>query len=97
MTERERLIELLDSADTCYMQKSNPEPRYFSAFVADYLIESGVRLPVTCGECKYCFPYHRDYVRADEIYCSHYPYKNCYVLVEKDDFCNYGERRADKC
>lgn len=78
----------LVNADTCYMQKSNPEPRYFSAFVADHLLANGVRLPVTCGECKH----------ADEkaYFCNIGRGNSSWgMCTYPEGYCDSGERRAD--
>lgn len=43
---------------------------------------------VRCKDCEHCLPY-------DNInYCSHYPYKECYVVIEENGYCNYGKRRS---
>lgn len=47
---------------------------------------------VTCGECKYMRKYA---LRSDEptgIWCHRWSVPR---LVTDDDFCSYGERRAD--
>ena len=45
---------------------------------------------VRCKKCKYCLPYTNN-----TNYCSHYPYRECYVVVEENDYCSYGERKTD--
>lgn len=76
MTERERLIELL-------------EIRHFltAETTADFLLDNGVRLPVTCGECKYA---EKQGVEIVGYHCE-----KTIVWRMGNDFCSYGERRAD--
>lgn len=44
---------------------------------------------VRCEECQYCLPYN------NINYCSYYPYKECYVVISENGYCNYGKRRSD--
>lgn len=83
MTERERLIDLLN---TVIFLRDGADP---AEAVADYLIDNGVKLPVRCEECIYHtvvknkrFP---NLVRCDIFG----------MFVSKDGFCYRGERRAD--
>lgn len=43
MTEREKLIELIENA---------PQPFTYGSF-ADYLLANGVAIPVRCKDCKF--------------------------------------------
>lgn len=43
---------------------------------------------VRCKNCEYCLPYD------SKKYCSHYPYRECYVVVDKNDFCSYAKRKG---
>ena len=66
------------------------EAKYYCRLEADScpLIEI-----VTCGECKYMRKYA---LRSDEptgIWCHRWSIPR---LVTDDDFCSYGERRADE-
>lgn len=76
MTEKEKLMELLDNI------VGFPATVLLSE-AADYLIESGVRIPVRCDDCK-----HED----DDVMCPIYSW----WMEDKDSFfCAFGERRAD--
>lgn len=46
MTDRERLIELLDH--------KVDDDWYTSEEIADYLLTNGVTIPVRCKDCRYC-------------------------------------------
>lgn len=74
MTERERLIELL-------------EIRHFltAETTADFLMDNGVRLPVTCGECNNLM-FSDCYGECGKGYLG---------VVSPNNFCCYGERRED--
>lgn len=78
MTERERLIKLL-------------EIRHFltAETTADFLLDNGVKLPVTCGECVHC----RDGMYSQE--CEEWGIYNDCCYTELDWWCSKGERRAD--
>ena len=78
MTERERLIELIiASVDGC--------AEYWAARIADYLIENGVRLPVTCFECVH---WRKE---IGDGWCSAF---GCYCH-NKNFYCADGERREN--
>ncbi len=65
---------------------------YSAEEIADFMIEYGVRLPVTCGECE-----HYRAERKDDKYgvCRYWQYYTEAPEVCADDFCRHGERRAD--
>lgn len=91
MTERERLIELLT-------QLSRDRSGY-CGFVADYLVENGVRLPVTCGECKnydseteWC-EIHSCFINSNGDFC--HPWESSeWKMFDRAYYCADGERRA---
>jgi hypothetical protein len=89
MDSKAKLVELL---------KNIPQVNHYEAQVhgydyvfgcaADFLIDSGVTIPVRCKDCA-----------RGEIYSN----RPCYIfcmehhrLVEKNDFCSYGERKDNE-
>lgn len=79
MTEREQLIKLLDGHSLD--QRADVE------FVADFLLDNGVRLPVTCGECK----------NADEkaYFCNIARGNSSWgMCTYPEGYCDSGERRC---
>lgn len=44
---------------------------------------------VRCGECKWSYTDERDGLKWCKVHMSHY-------RVNPDDFCSFGERRADE-
>lgn len=82
MTDREKLIDLLNAK---IYPREGAEP---AEVVADFLLDNGVRLPVTCGECKH----------ADEkaYFCNvARGHSNWGLCTYPDGYCDDGERRAD--
>ena len=76
MTDREKLIELLESAESAIYW--NSDDRCFIEKIADYLIANGVTIHVRCKDCDY---YEKRYIgfghcnyfdngRADNDFCS---------------------------
>lgn len=72
---REKLIDLIIEA-----KRTDPETDSFTEYLADFLIENGVVIPVRCGECKFARePY------KGGLYCQG---KH---EVDPDHYCSYGE------
>lgn len=82
MTEREKLIELLDEA---HHRPLGKEYRERLTNIADHLLANSVRIPVRCKDCTV-------WKRREDglINC---PY--CTDLKQDDDFCSRGERKTD--
>ena len=85
MTERERLIELLIKASQKTEHSVFDMPYTFVGEVADFMIEYGVRLPVTCGECE-----HSAEQDDGTVFCVEW-----INYSQKSGWCWLGERRAD--
>lgn len=79
--------------------------------LADYLISKEVTIPVRCGECVHAVPLDRNCELNSSIYmhCNqlrgelennvwhkYKKYYKDYSLVDRDDFCSYGERIEDE-
>lgn len=86
-TDREKLIELLEKAkETYYTQTLIGElisGELTVEFVADYLIEHGVTIPVRCKDCIY----------NKNGFC--YISEELDVFYNKDFYCAYGERKEE--
>ena len=82
MVMREKLIEILRQPIHLHLDADPTEA------LADYLLDSGVAVPVRCKDC-------RNY--DDEGYCWFWKYETGMSPneVDADDFCSYGERRTD--
>jgi len=81
MTDREKLIELIDYWVEC-VDLTHWYSEELDESLADYLIANSVTIPVRCGECE---------SYDTEGFC--YWWKEC---VRDNDFCSYGERREDE-
>lgn len=82
MTERERLIELIiASVDGCAER--------WASRIADHLLTNGVRLIVTCGECRFCVD-----MGIGGLYCEHPDNRNP-IGCNPKEYCDRGERRED--
>ncbi len=82
MTERKRLIELL-------------EIRHFltAETTADFLMDNGVTIPVRCSECFFS---RKVDDREPKYKCVNICRDGCSKWLGSDDYCSYGERREDK-
>lgn len=65
--------------------------------VADYLIDSGVTIPVRCKDCKYAenmmpIGNGNGYLMGD---CTLRKEDDIIVTAWEDEFCSYGERKGD--
>ena len=85
MTDREKLIELLDM-NCGYVAEMKAEE------LADYLISEGAAIPVRCGECRY----YEEHTQ-NNYYCGRAEEFSEIITnwVEPNDFCSYGERKED--
>lgn len=82
MTElREKLIQIL-SVPIYAHELADP-----TEVVADYLLDNDVVPVVRCKDCKYCDP--------EWNHCDHPMSTSIPIPRKPDDFCSYGERRAD--
>lgn len=99
MDTKAKLVELL---------KNIPQVNHYEAQVhgidyvfecaADFLIDSGVAMPVYCCECKHWLPEDLERCEAmkSEPYglCNRYPQRTDWQdITYEDDFCSYGEKR----
>lgn len=83
MTEREKLIELLDDL-------FQPGTEKTLGSMADYLIANGVEvLPCRCCECTHCEIGQNDV----EQWCICKLHFGKYIDVDPTDYCPYGERK----
>lgn len=108
MTDRERLVALIESAHEeyesfceetpyCNVCKLDNVKDCLSDFIAERLISNGVTLPVRCGECKFGMDY--------EFGCGNIHFACVDIeddgfirfasAVDRDEYCGRGERRAD--
>ena len=80
---RERLIEILRQPIHLHLDADPTEA------LADYLLDSGVAVPVRCKDCKHW----ADGVRGctDHVKCC----KIGFYMVGENGYCSYGERSAD--
>ena len=93
MTEKEKLMELLDNI-------VGFPATVLPGEAADYLLESGVTIPVRCGECKnydvetaWC-KIHSCFVNSNGDFC--HPWEsNEWKMFDGAYYCADGERRAD--
>lgn len=72
--------------------KADDVPFYYNGAIQKVIETIIDERPVRCGECKYMRKYA---LRSDEptgIWCHRWSVPR---LVTDDDFCSYGERRAD--
>ena len=82
MGMREKLIELMDE----YLYPSSVEG------MADHLIANGVTIPVRCKDCKHCGLEQEPCHGRTQRFCKLH---KVLVVVGRDTFCSYGERRTD--
>ena len=81
MTDREKLIELLQHSPTDAMGNHGV------GAMADHFLANGVTIPVRCKDCVFCH-----YNSSNETYkCS--TMNGMYRTVEPNEFCFYGERK----
>lgn len=96
MTEREKLIELLD---TVIFPREGADP---AEVVADFLLDNGMRLTVTCSECKhwgdeeFAEGGYRVCCCEEKDYATNEPSKKYvyFPISAANDYCSYGERRG---
>ena len=84
MTDREKLIELLDM-NCGYVTEMKADE------LADYLISKGVTIPVRCSECKFL-----DVINIQPVYAKCNKTGHIFELWKEDTrehFCSHGERR----
>ena len=108
MTDREKLIEWIREAKELWWGNRHKGSK--NSYIADYLISKGVTIPVRCGECVHAVPLDRNCELNSSIYmhCNqlrgelennvwhkYKKYYKDYSLVDRDDFCSYGERREE--
>ena len=96
---REKLIDLLDKASafandvcgglSCDECEGGDGNGCTLLHVADHLINLGVRIPVLCEFCEHFKP------GDDGIYYCKRDKLSPGKFMKKDDFCSYGERKAD--
>lgn len=85
MTGREKLIKVLESAESAIYWNSSDKG--FIEKVADHLIANDVVPVVRCKKCK-----HRMYSDFDGCYVCHH---GGFKAINPDHFCSDGERRTD--
>lgn len=86
MTEREKLIELLDEV---HHRPLGKEYRERLGTIADFLIENGVRIPVRCVDCENYDPEEGVCtIKNDEL-------GNPLGVLSTVDYCSDRERRKD--
>ena len=96
MTERERLVKLLDQspAHFCDGCKEAPEERAEAIEkLADYLLAADAVEVVRCKDCKKCESYYPSKKEGEEPYPLVYECKRNRECVLPTHFCAYGERR----
>lgn len=108
MTDREKLREVINQwlNDPIPFDETFD----YGTMLTDYLISKGVTIPVRCGECVHAVPLDRNCELNSSIYmhCNqlrgelennvwhkYKKYYKDYSLVDRDDFCSYGEREED--
>ncbi len=86
---RENLIELVHNArmNALWHNAKNP-----SEYIADMLIDSGVKIPVPCKDCKHCY---KSSGSSTGYRCKVWGVYDTDCEVTPDDFCSYGERKSD--
>lgn len=85
MTDREKLIELIEYAEGMV---NNDIPTLEQ--IADYLIAHGVTIPVRCKDCK-----HRYFNEYMEEYCCEQWADGFDTVCTDEEFCSRGERKDD--
>lgn len=91
MDTKEKLVELL---------KNIPQVNHYEAQVhgydyvfgcaADFLIDSGVTIPVRCKECEFNHPY----IALDGRRHNNCTHDRCSLMWLGDEhFCSYGDRK----
>jgi hypothetical protein len=93
MTERERLVRLIDNgpAHFCDICRESPEERAESVEkLTDHLIASNVVSVVRCNDCDYSTVIRNSGDGSATWHCT-----KSYGLPEVDpmDYCSHGERR----
>ena len=96
MGMREKLIEILRKPIFPHELVDPTEA------VADYLLDSGVTIPVRCKDCKYQIKeWHPDNRMISKGYYTYgcdrnfHRYSSNAVNGMDNDFCSYGERKND--
>ena len=84
MGMREKLIEILRQPIHLHLDADPTEA------LADYLLDSGVTIPVRCKDCI-----HYDFGVCLKIYSDGAVSQYAWQARKEDDFCSYGERRTD--
>lgn len=94
---REKLIELTDKADTrcrntvCELCEYHEEGIMCTTYmIADCLIDSGVIIPIRCGECAFSTEFKDNGLFEDPANILNCPFHG---YVNKTDYCNYAERK----
>ena len=98
MTDSEKVLDLINSAiaagrrfcDTQVGCSVCPYKKHgvkcLEAFWADHLVKNGVKLPVTCKDCKFFKPIYKG--STNRMCFKHFGLTN----AKENDFCSYGER-----
>lgn len=81
MTDRERLLAILKIPIYPHECVDPVEA------VADFLLDYGVKVPVTCKDCKFFKPIYKG--STARMCFKHFGLTN----AKEHDFCSYGERR----
>ena len=84
MTEKEKLVELLDDFPVQMEWHDNEE-------LADHLIANGLSTVVHCRDCKHYKP------QNGSVQWNHktpYCMRKVAIKVNPDDFCSFGEREV---
>lgn len=87
MTQKEQLVDLLKSVspiigELCNAAGTHVVPIVSNSYIADYLLNNGVRRVVRCYECEYL-----GIKGLTDGYCK----KDIMGLVSPNDYCSRGK------
>ncbi len=89
MTERERLIAIIEKAQAEAADTIGSMNGGMAAWYADKLLEAGVAPVVRCKDCEH-------YTNFDTHTCKRLTFHWCKKfgnITRESDFCSYGERK----
>lgn len=100
--DREKLIELLEQAEETYYTQT-PIGKLISGeltaeYLADYLIEHGVTIPVRCKDCRYSGMYRFGCEETERLACLEIEedgFIRMACVVTPDYYCGNGEREEE--
>ena len=88
MTDKKKLAELIRKAELSMWGKSFGSALAENYYIAEYLIENGVIIPIRCSECKHKISWYKHQIYGSDI-CG----VSGMAIKENMDFCSYGERK----